>query len=84
MLLTTSSAVTDVCADLPVYILQAGGYFSILVCVATWWLAIAELTFDVTGKVSHCLLHSIYARSVHFFHHRLHRLSSRLLMLSIA
>ena len=32
--------------------LQAGGYFSILVCVATWWLAIAELTFDVTGKVS--------------------------------
>lgn len=29
---------------------KAGGYFSILVCVATWWLAIAELTFDVTGK----------------------------------
>ena len=33
--------------------MQAGGYFSILVCVATWWLAIAELTFDVTGKVGH-------------------------------
>ena len=30
---------------------QAGGYFSICVCITTWWLAIAELVFDVTGKV---------------------------------
>ena len=31
---------------------QAGGYFSLCVCLTTWWLAIAELVFDVTGKVS--------------------------------
>ncbi len=30
--------------------LQAGGYFSIGVCITTWWLALAELVFDVTGK----------------------------------
>ncbi|KAL3162393.1 hypothetical protein ABBQ32_010068 [Trebouxia sp. C0010 RCD-2024] len=29
---------------------KAGGYFSICVCITTWWLAIAELVFDVTGK----------------------------------
>lgn len=43
---------------------QAGGYFSICVCITTWWLAIAELVLDVTGKVglSHpdiLLMHSI-------------------------
>ena len=34
---------------------QAGGYFSICVCISTWWLALAELVFDVTGKVGPCL-----------------------------
>lgn len=29
---------------------KAGGYFSIGVCITTWWLALAELVFDVTGK----------------------------------
>lgn len=32
---------------------QAGGYFSLGVCITTWWLALAELVFDVTGKVSY-------------------------------
>lgn len=35
-------------------VVQAGGYFSLGVCITTWWLALAELVFDVTGKVSSC------------------------------
>lgn len=33
-----------------VRVTKAGGYFSIGVCITTWWLALAELVFDVTGK----------------------------------
>ena len=47
--------------------MQAGGYFSLCVCLTTWWCALAELVFDVTGKVS--LLHlSLQSSNVHFLH----------------
>ena len=38
---------------------QTGGYCSIGVCITTWWLALAELVFDVTGKV--CALDLCYS-----------------------
>ena len=46
---------------------QAGGYFSLCVCLTTWWLAIAELVFDVTGKVSVLCL-TLSSSHVHFLH----------------
>ena len=57
-----SNAVKCVCDAV-----QAGGYFSLCVCLTTWWLAIAELVFDVTGKVS--LLHLSWQCShLHYLH----------------
>lgn len=53
---------TEVCGAV-----QAGGYFSLCVCLTTWWVALAELVFDVTGKVS--LLHfSLQSSQLHFLH----------------